>query len=421
MKLDTKVKSDERLERMPDKMRKQFVDLLGVQSVSSNEHLMHYYLISLLNKKGYSWMYDHAGNILVTKGEAKTYPCIVAHMDTVHSIKNKLVVWRMIDEDDENEILFGRDEKEEEAGIGGDDKCGIFAVLGMLDHFTNIKVVFFTQEENGCKGSGVINLDFFDDVGYVIQLDRWGREDFICKDHSTSFVSKKFLAVCKPLMEEFGYKEASGLTTDSVKLFNRKVGKSCINLSCGYYSHHTDDEYIDLNQFYHSLKFTKGLITALGENEYIRMPDEPSKTNWQDKYPSFQNDNKIVNWRSGVPSQQTYNEDVMDGWKIINGEWIRDDEIPGVGYGSTNDDLFEDGPLFCSEDIVEARKDLNGEPEYEIPSASVIRECLEAFNIDPNIMESEYKYLDRFTREDICDLYLEKTGYELIELGELFS
>ena len=61
------------------------------------------------------------GNIYITKGEAKNYPCVVAHMDTVHKIVEDLYVLQV------GHKLTGFNRiKMEQTGIGGDDKVGIF-------------------------------------------------------------------------------------------------------------------------------------------------------------------------------------------------------------------------------------------------------------------------------------------------------
>jgi putative aminopeptidase FrvX len=246
---------------MPEKMVWDFVRLLRVQSSSDNEKRMVLYLASILKK----FEIDKYGNMLYTKGTAETYPCIVAHMDTVHSIIDTHNVGVFIKDGRE---YAQADDGKKSAGVGGDDKCGLYACLHMIRKFPNIKVVFFTQEETGCQGSNKIDHSFFEDVGYIIQLDRWGRSDFISKFWGGSSISDEYKAICDPVLAKYGYSHESGLITDSMKLFDNGVGVSCVNVSCGYYQHHSDNEFIDLNEFYHSLLFTEELIVALGEKKY---------------------------------------------------------------------------------------------------------------------------------------------------------
>lgn len=150
----------------------------------------------------------------------------------------------------------------------------------------SLKVAFFTQEESGMAGSNEISQEWLSDCGYIIQLDRWGRSDFICVNGKEKTVSEEFLQRALPVMNAYGYLEQEGLITDSINLWNQEVGVSCVNVSCGYYQHHTDKEKIDLNEAWNSLLFTEDLILTLGEDIY---PSEPSYKvsyvkgyNWRD-------------------------------------------------------------------------------------------------------------------------------------------
>lgn len=253
------------LQKIPDKIKWDFLDLLKVQSSSDNEKRMVVYIIDRLRKMGLDFTIDPIGNILVQKGNTDTFPCIVAHMDTVHVVRDDVKLRITIK--DKREIVTAY-HLDEQVGTGGDDKNGIYAVFYMLQNFENIKAVFFTQEETGLVGSGKVNHDWFDDVGYIIQLDRWGRGDFIAINYSSKTINEEYEKIATPILKEFGYAICEGLFTDSIGLWNDGVGVSCVNVSCGYYMHHTDKEEIDLNEFWNSLLFTKRLIEELGENRY---------------------------------------------------------------------------------------------------------------------------------------------------------
>lgn len=75
-------------------------------------------LISEIMKKSESSMKieeDSYGNIYVTKGEAKSYPCVVSHVDTVHSIVKGRRVYQ------QNDILFCfSDDLKQQVGTGGE-------------------------------------------------------------------------------------------------------------------------------------------------------------------------------------------------------------------------------------------------------------------------------------------------------------
>ena len=158
-------------------------------------------------------------------------------------------------------------------GVGGDDKCGIFTCFHALDSLENVKVMFFSNEEVGCRGSGGLHEYYYSDIGYMLQADRWGRSDFIDKYSGDETTSEEFKEKTAKIKEKFGYNSATGLHTDVMKLFStKKMGVSVANISCGYYEHHTDNEFIDVNELWNCSKFIVEMCKTLGEEKY---PAEP--------------------------------------------------------------------------------------------------------------------------------------------------
>lgn len=257
------------------------IDLFKVQTNSENEKLMVLYLDKELKKLKLPYHIDAAGNILVTKGKAKTYPCVVSHMDTIHDFVDDFRVCVDIDNKD---ILFALSGKQR-TGVGGDDKCGIFACLNLLTTIPQIKVVFFSREEIGCKGSGAINKKFFADCRYLIQLDRKGNRDFIQTYWGSKTVSPEFSSEIGVIKKKYKYKNCIGTVTDVMKLWKNRVGISCINLSCGYYNPHTAHEHISINDLWHSIKFTEEIVNNMKPKRYAFLPTKPTIV--EASYPSL--------------------------------------------------------------------------------------------------------------------------------------
>ena len=65
--------------------------------------------------------------------------------------------------------------------------------------------------------------------------------------------------------EQFGYKHDSGSVTDVGELVKRGVGISCLNLSCGYYEAHTDEEVTILSELENCLHFVEHIIETCTE------------------------------------------------------------------------------------------------------------------------------------------------------------
>ena len=71
---------------MSDKLK----EVLSIQSVSYDQFRMFAYIVRQVKQIPDTIMFIDDGNLYITKGYAPTYPCMVAHMDTVHDITDDL-------------------------------------------------------------------------------------------------------------------------------------------------------------------------------------------------------------------------------------------------------------------------------------------------------------------------------------------
>ena len=88
---------------------------------------------------------DAAGNLYITKGEAESYPCIVAHLDQVQRLHSKDFTTV-----ETGEIIFGyssRNKRQE--GLGADDKNGIWIALKCLRKYDSLKPGVLCQRRSG--------------------------------------------------------------------------------------------------------------------------------------------------------------------------------------------------------------------------------------------------------------------------------
>lgn len=197
---------------------------------------------------------DKPGNLYITKGKSSTFPCIVAHMDQVQERHSKdFIAYEAED------IIIGFSPKhKEQQGLGADDKCGLWIGLKCLQKFDCLKLAFFVGEEVGCKGSGLADMAFFDDCRFVIEPDRKGSEDLITQIGWTPLCSDDFLKDIG--FKKFGYKEADGMMTDIEALKDNGLMLSCINLSCGYYKPHSNEEFVYKPALLNCLAFVDHII-----------------------------------------------------------------------------------------------------------------------------------------------------------------
>ena len=112
--------------------------------------------------------------------------------------------------------------------------------LSCLQEYDILKCAFFVGEEIGCVGSSNADMEFFKDCRFCVQIDRRGNSDMVTSI-SGQICSEDFIKAARA--EDYGYAPSNGLMTDVEALHENGVGVSCINLSCGYYAPHTDEEF----------------------------------------------------------------------------------------------------------------------------------------------------------------------------------
>jgi putative aminopeptidase FrvX len=234
--------------------------LYRINSKSGKEHLMKSFLKSL-----YPFEEDTHGNLYLTKGESETYPCFVAHLDEVHSQSPDIII-------ENSGFIFGFSVAEKSpTGIGADDKNGIFVCLKMLEYLPEVKIALFVEEETGGRGSRNADVDFFDDCRWVIECDRKNGSNMITEISGSYICSKAFKKRVLPLATKFGYKETTGLFTD-VDQISSSCNISCLNLSCGYYNPHSDEECTVISELENCIHFCLSIAKDIIERYEFTRP-----------------------------------------------------------------------------------------------------------------------------------------------------
>ena len=324
------------------------VKLYEIHSKSGNEKNMRDFVENCCRNLGAETTVDEAGNLYAVKGDAETYPCVVSHLDQVqvHHAPDFMVKMQ-------GNVIYAFSESfKGTQGLGADDKNGIWICLKALAKYKAIKVAFFVGEETGCVGSGKADMDFFSNVRFVLQCDRRGNSDFITSIYSTELCGADFIKDVHA--EDFGYKETSGMLTDSYTLKRKGLGVACCNISCGYYSPHTDGEVTVVSDLCNCFNFVCNIIencTRVYKHEYVAPSYNPMTTNhyagyhmngkW---YPSGCGNNGSFN--------SSYDDDLYDGY---------DDEYLARCYSKV------------AEEETEAAKDAEKESEKEIEKVLTVK------------------------------------------------
>lgn len=261
-------------------------DILSIPTKTYQEHRMIDFLVNYLTKEGYDWYLDEMNNIYVTKqtdDNVDYFPCVVAHTDTVHKI-NVINIREERLPNDKGERKFalkGYDDDGQPSGIGGDDKCGIFACLELLKELPNLKVGLFVSEETGCHGSKQADPEFFSNVGYAIQFDAPG--DWMISEYCMGVQlfdrNSEFFKICNEVLTTTFNPECkyqSHPYTD-VYALKQKFDFSCINFAIGYHNYHTANEYVIVDEVYNGIKTGKEMIEKLGNKKYQFIPPEKNQ------------------------------------------------------------------------------------------------------------------------------------------------
>lgn len=169
----------------------------------------------------------NGGDYLFFSGNCPTMLC--AHLDTVHKRQPTTIV-------DDGFVVSSP------MGIGGDDRCGVYAVLAVLKAVEaegkRPYLFFSTDEEVGgasTKRAAQECKNRVAGVGYMIQIDRRGKQDSVYYKCG----NEKF----KKFIDEHGFVEAQGSFTDICNL-SPVFDLASVNLSCGYYNEHHPDEHV---------------------------------------------------------------------------------------------------------------------------------------------------------------------------------
>jgi putative aminopeptidase FrvX len=263
-----------------------FKELLSVPSKTYQEEDMVEYLCSEMDSiEGVTYYRDDMMNVYATKGELaddEYYPMFIAHTDTVHQKINKIIVkeeklvrpntFGKTFDKTEVDCLKAYTENGDPTGIGGDDKCGIFICLELLKQLDKVKIGLFVSEETGCHGSSKCDENFLKDVGYITQYDAPGNHliSEICSgvrlfDREGEFFTKTL----KVIEESFGNEMLvqSHPYTD-VSQLKKKADVSCINMSCGYYNMHSNQEFVSIEDVRRAIEAGKNMVKELGYKKY---------------------------------------------------------------------------------------------------------------------------------------------------------
>ena len=186
------------------------------------KNLMSYYL----KKQGYKTIRNTTDFVMA---EGNIPIALVAHMDTFFE---GYKADRELYYDQEKNVMFCPD------GAGFDDKAGLFAIITLLSKGLRPHIILTTDEEVGGIGASFVAEEKpFEDLRYIIELDRRGKNDCVFYDCANEDFNK--------YVEGFGFKTSRGSFSD-ISIICPAWGVAGVNLSIGYQNEHTKSEILDV-------------------------------------------------------------------------------------------------------------------------------------------------------------------------------
>lgn len=169
-------------------------------------------------------------------------------------------------ENNEGKIIAVRGDKR--SVLGGDDGCGIFILLNLLESGADISFAFFSNEEIGMYGSRLFPKKLLATIPYCLVIDRMGNNNIICSQNN--YGSKEFENALLEVGEPYGFYSEKGFCSDADAL---REYISCANLSCGYYEAHSCEEYVIFDDVINTFNYVSDIIRAFEGRTFPKSPN----------------------------------------------------------------------------------------------------------------------------------------------------
>lgn len=262
-------------------LNKEFaLQCMSVPTYSREEYRLVTFIVLWARRNNIDYTFDDYGNIYLQKGElsdGEYFPCVTSHLDTVQDkqtpyIKTGVPLDLKIERTKDGKHKLSVDTNSSiSIGIGADDKSGVCICLSIFQHVDKLKACFFLEEEVGCLGSNKMNLEWFNNVGYVIGFDSpdLHRAAWACS--GTKLFSYKFYTkYMKDVCDRWGLTKGHFFSepwTD-VRNIRQQTDIICMNFGNGGYEAHQETEYCILEDMDAACGMGVDLIKNIGNTKH---------------------------------------------------------------------------------------------------------------------------------------------------------
>ena len=200
------------------------------------------YVVCRLEERGYGNNLYLSDQYVFATGDIPVL--LVAHLDTVHKDLPEIYY------DRKKDVIWSPQ------GIGGDDRCGVYAILKIIEKLKPY-VLFTTDEEIGGLGATAftkqIDMTLTYPINFIIEIDRRGFNEAVFYDCGNTQFQNFIL--------KYGFTEDLGSFSD-ISILSPAFDIASVNLSAGYYNEHTNHEYIVLADLRHTIEKVKQILKS---------------------------------------------------------------------------------------------------------------------------------------------------------------
>jgi hypothetical protein len=212
------------------------------------------------------------GSYILVKGKIPIM--LIAHLDTVHKETPKII------------IQVGSTISSPQ-GIGGDDRCGVYALMQIRKTYKPWLLFTCDEEIGGIGAKSFIQDAHFEKVKranlkMLIEIDRQGVDDAVYYDCNNEDFEK--------YISEKGFKTNYGSFSD-ISIIAPELGVAAVNLSSGYYNAHKKTEYINTQHLEKTIRRVESILEEADklpgyeyvEREYYQKYTSQNYASWYDE------------------------------------------------------------------------------------------------------------------------------------------
>ena len=195
------------------------------------------------------------GAFILVRGSSPVM--LVAHLDTVHAEGVKTICTSS-----DGNILMSPQ------GIGGDDRCGVFALVKVYET-AQVKpwLLFTCDEEIGGLGAKKFCIahekgklpDKVDALKFIVEIDRRGANDAVYYDCDNPAFKNYIMGK--------GFKTAHGSFSD-ISYIAPELFTAAVNLSSGYHNPHTLHEFINRSELERTIERVTEMVHDAAREDF---------------------------------------------------------------------------------------------------------------------------------------------------------